>query len=82
MNTDRHEAIIAIIARDLRFVASGEDTLANAMRCAASAVLLDFPDATSGEFADAAVDLELHHQASRNRFNEAVKWLKENADLN
>ena len=79
--TDRHEAIVALIEQDLRFHEAGEETLANAMRCAANAVLLDFPDATSKEFADAAVTLNLHHQASRNRFNEAVAWLKENADL-
>jgi len=79
--TDRHDAIVALIENDLRFYQAGDETLANAMRCAASAVLLDFPDATSREFADAAVELDLHHQASRNRFNEAVAWLKENADL-
>lgn len=77
--TDRHDAIVALIEQDLAFYHDGEDTLANAMRCAANAVLLDFPDCTSREFADAAVELDLHHQASRNRFNETVAWLKENA---
>lgn len=76
--TDRHEAIIELIENDLEFYHDGEDTLANALRCAASAVLLDFPDATSAEFGDAAEELELHRQGARNRFNETVKWLKDN----
>jgi hypothetical protein len=76
----RIAAIAALIKNDLRFVETGEDTLANAVRCAANALLLDFPDATSAEFADAAVTLGLHRQGSRNRFNETVAWLSENAD--
>lgn len=79
--TTRHEAIVELIENDLEYYYSGEDTLANALRCAANAVLLDFPDATSKEFADAAGDLELHEQGARNRFNETVKWLKENEDI-
>lgn len=79
--TDRHEAIIELIEKDLEFYFAGEDTLANALRCAANAVLIDFPDATSKEFGLAAADLELHEQGARNRFNETVKWLKDNADL-
>lgn len=73
----RHDAIVALIENDLHFVEQGEDTLANAMRCAANAVLIDFPDATSAEFAEAAASLGLHKQGSRNRFNETVAWLKE-----
>lgn len=75
---DRHEAISALIEADLTLYWEGDDTLANALRCAASAVLLDYPDCTSGEFADICADeFDLHHQGSRNRFNEAVKWQNE-----
>lgn len=46
------------------------------MRAAAWYVMEEFPDATSTDFADAAVMLGLHRQGAINRWNEAVKNLK------
>lgn len=49
----------------------GEETLANALRCAAWIVHDEFPDATSSDFGDAAASLGQHRQAAMNRWNEA-----------
>lgn len=49
------------------------ETLANALRCAAWIVHDEFPDATSTDFGDAAISCGLHRQAAMNRWNEAKK---------
>lgn len=73
--------IAALIENDLRFHKAGEESLAEALRGAANAVMLDFPNVTSAEFGDAAASMGLHRQGARNRFNECVTWLRENSDL-
>lgn len=52
-----------------------EETLANALRCAAWFVNEDFPNATAANFGDAAASLGLHRQGAMNRWNEAKKNL-------
>lgn len=52
-----------------RFI--GEETVANAMRCAAQFAHDDFPAATARDFGDAAASLGLHRQGAMNRWNEA-----------
>lgn len=49
----------------------GQETLANALRCAAQIAHEEYPDATSSDFGDAAASLGLHRQAAMNRWNEA-----------
>ncbi len=75
---ERHDLLSAIAdlieAEVHRF--NGGETLANSMRCAAVFVHVDFPQATSADFGDAALLVEtpggtLHRQASMNRWNEA-----------
>ena len=64
-------AIAEIIKAEIgRF--AGE-TNANALRCAAVFVNMDFPAATSADFGDAAASLGMHRQAAMNRWNEAKK---------
>ena len=67
--------IAAIIAVELERFAREDETLADAVRYAAVFAREEFPDMTSAEFGDAAVTLGLHRQGSRNRFNEAMKFL-------
>lgn len=51
------------------------ETNANALRCAAVFVNMDFPAATSADFGDAAASLGMHRQAAMNRWNEAkANW--------
>ncbi|QJD54348.1 hypothetical protein [Aminobacter phage Erebus] len=69
------EQIQMIIREELdRF--TGDETRANALRSAAWFVMDDFPEATSADFADAAVMEGQHRQGSINRWNEALKNLK------
>lgn len=67
---NRLDIVAAIIEEETgRFV--GEETLANALRCAAWFALDEYPDLKAAEFGDAAASCELHRQGAINRFNEA-----------
>ena len=64
--------IAQIITEELnRF--PGEETQANALRCAAMFVHDEFPDAKASDFGDAAAERGLHRQGAINRWNEAKK---------
>lgn len=65
-----HTEIAAIIQTEVsRF--PGEESLANALRCAAWFVMDEFPDAKAADFGEAATLLSLHKQGAINRWNEA-----------
>lgn len=70
-----HAQIASIIRAEVeRF--TGEESLANAVRCAAWFVMDDFPDAKAVDFGEAASLIGLHQQGAINRWNEAKKNLE------
>ncbi len=69
------EQIAAIILEELaRF--EGEETTANALRCAAWFALDEAPDCTPALFGDAAASVGVHRGSAMNRFREAMKNLE------
>lgn len=74
METQSHiPAIAAIIQAEMQRFKTEPN--ANALRCAAVFVNMDFPAATSSDFGDAAASLGMHRQAAMNRWNEAkTNW--------
>lgn len=66
-------AILDIIADEVR----NHGCNAESLRCAAWYVKDEYPDATSKQFADAAVHLDITRKSAINRWNEAMNNLEQ-----
>ncbi len=82
MTVERNPAMLAEIAKTINEEVNrfrGQETFANAMRCAAQMVMEEVEGATASDFGDAAASLGMHRQGAMNRFNEAKKVMEQYA---